>query len=156
MRRTLIVGLFLLAPVASPLAAQEPPRTLPAASPPPSAPAPAPRLMPPPGNAVAQCNDMSFVVPPAQPSACATRGGVKVVLPGARKVPAPLTTAPSVRSAAPPSATLSRNDAPPAGATMRCRDGTWLSGTPSDSRCAQNGGLAVILPAPRAVPARVP
>jgi hypothetical protein len=154
--RTLIASLVLVVAPAAPLMAQEPPRTLPAASPPPPAPAPAPKLLPPPPEAVAQCNDLTFVVPPAQPAACGTRGGVKLTLPGLRRAPAPPAAAPSVRAATTQPAPNARDDAPPAGATMRCRDGTWLSGTPSDSRCDRNGGLAVILPAPRSVPARVP
>ncbi|MCE9601363.1 MAG: DUF3761 domain-containing protein [Gemmatimonadetes bacterium] len=154
--RMLLASCFLLAAVAASLAAQDPPRTLPAASPPPTAPAPAPKVVAPPANAVAQCNDLTFVVPPAQPAACGTRGGVKLTLPGVRPAPAAPATTPSVRAAAAQPAANARNDAPPAGATMRCRDGTWLSGTPSESRCDRNGGLAVILPAPRAAPARVP
>ena len=156
MLKALIVSLALAAPAAAPLLAQEPPPTLPPASPPPPAPAPAPKVVSPPENAVAQCNDLTFVVPPSQPAACGTRGGVKVTLPGLRPSPASPAATPSVRTEAPPPAANARNDAPPAGATMRCRDGTWLSGSPSDSRCDRNGGLAVILPAPRSVPVRVP
>ena len=154
--RTLIVSLIGIAPIGAPLAAQEPPQALPPASPPPTAPAPAPKVVPPPANAVAQCNDLTFVVPPAQPASCGTRGGVKLALPGLRPAPAPPAATPSVRAATPQPAANARNDAPPAGASMRCRDGTWLSGTPSESRCDRNGGLAVILPAPRSAPARVP
>ena len=154
MLRTLIVSLALAAPAAAPLTAQEPPRALPPASPPPPLPTPAATLLPPPANAVAQCNDLTFVVAPAEPSACAVRGGVKLRLPGVRRTPAPVAAAPALR-AAEPLAVAIRNDAPPAGATMRCRDGAWLSGTPSASRCDRNGGLAVILPAPP-VPPRVP
>lgn len=154
--RTLIFALVLATPAAAPLVAQEPPLRLPPASPPPPAPAPAPKLVPPPANAVAQCTDQTYVVAPAEPAACATRGGVKVVLPGARSAPPPSAVAPAVRAPAPRAAALVRDDTPPAGATMRCRDGLWLSGTPSDSRCDRNGGLAVILPAPRAVPPRAP
>lgn len=154
--RTLIVSLIGIAPLAAPLAAQEPPQALPPASPPPTGPAPAPKVVPPPANAVAQCNDLTFVVPPSQPASCSTRGGVKLTLPGVRPTPAPLAATASVRAATPPPAASARNDAPPAGATMRCRDGTWLAGTPSDSRCDRNGGLAVILPAPLPVPVRAP
>ena len=154
--QTVLIALVLATPAAAPLMAQEPPRTLPPASPPPPALAPAIKLVPPPANAVAQCIDQTFVVAPAEPTACATRGGVKVVLPGARSTPAPSAVAPTVRAPTPRPSALVRDDAPPAGATMRCRDGLWLSGTPSDSRCDRNGGLAVILPAPRAVPPRAP
>ncbi len=45
------------------------------------------------------------------------------------------------------------NAAPPAGATMRCKDGTYLGGAPSDAACAGHGGLAAALPAPRQAPA---
>lgn len=38
------------------------------------------------------------------------------------------------------------NATPPAGATMRCKDGVWLSGAPAANRCERNGGVAVILP----------
>lgn len=156
MLRTLIVALLLTTPAAAPLVAQEPLPKLPPASPPPPAPVLAPRLVPPPANAVAQCTDLSFVVAPAAPAACATRGGVKIILPGARPTPAPPAQAPAVRAPSPRPSALARDDAPPAGSTMRCRDGSWLSGTPSASRCERNGGLAVILPAPPAVPSRAP
>jgi hypothetical protein len=152
MLKTLIASLLLAAPAAAPLMAQEPPPTMPPASPPPPTPARAPLVVPPPADAVAQCNDLSFVVSPAEPAACATRGGIKVRLPGPRRVPVTAAAAPAVRAAPAPAG----NEAPPAGATMRCRDGSWLSGAPSESRCERNGGLAVILPAPPPVPPRAP
>jgi hypothetical protein len=34
----------------------------------------------------------------------------------------------------------------PANATMRCKDGTYLSGAPSTDRCSGNGGTAVTYP----------
>ena len=143
---TLLVATLLAGVVAVPARAQDaPPPQLPPASPPPTAPSPAPQPVPPPTNAVALCNDASFVVAPATPSACGSRGGVKLVLPTYRaqppadvapgRVPAPV----ALQAPATPSA-------PPDGATMRCKDGTWFSGTPDAARCASNGGLAVILP----------
>jgi hypothetical protein len=45
------------------------------------------------------------------------------------------------------------NAAPPAGATMRCKDGTYQGGVPSDAACAIHGGLAAALIAPRQAPA---
>ena len=41
---------------------------------------------------------------------------------------------------------------PPAGATMRCKDGTWLTGAPGEGRCSANGGTAAILAPARAAP----
>jgi hypothetical protein len=156
--RALFASLLVAAPLAGPLAAQAP--RLPAASPPPPAPVEAPRLLAPPANAVAQCGDFTFVVAPATPAVCESRGGVKVVLPGARAA-APATgrtapAAPALRATAPQPAATLRDAAPPAGATMRCRDGSWLTGTPNASRCDRNGGLAVILPSTPPAPTRTP
>jgi hypothetical protein len=41
---------------------------------------------------------------------------------------------------------------------MRCKDGTWLAGTPAAARCNANGGLATILPPkpPAGAPPRRP
>ncbi len=150
-----VLALALLA-AAAPLAAQQaqaPAQAAPA-SPPPTAVAPAtaaPTLVPP-ADAVALCNDRTVVVAPAQPSACSARGGVKVLLPGPRPAPAaPVRAAAPAQVAAPASAVT-----PPAGATMRCKDGTWLSGTPDAQRCRDKGGLAVILPVQAPPPARPP
>ncbi len=41
---------------------------------------------------------------------------------------------------------------PPAGATMQCKDGTYLFGAPAPGRCDANGGLGGILPAARTAP----
>jgi hypothetical protein len=35
---------------------------------------------------------------------------------------------------------------PPAGATMQCKDGTFLAGRPLADRCSGNGGVAVTFP----------
>ncbi len=138
------------------LAAQEPVRPLPPASPPPPVGALPTAPVAPPANAVALCNDQTFVVAPAVPSDCATRGGLKLVLPTYRASP-PVSAAAATAAASSndPAPTL-RNEAPPAGATMRCKDGLWLSGVASATRCERNGGLAVILPAAPSLPPRVP
>lgn len=144
--------------VAAPLAAQDappPPRQLPPASPPPAerAPAPPTTAPAPPANAVALCGDGSFVVAPALPAACGQRGGLRLTLPAARGQ-TPADVAPG-RAPAPAPATLQAPrppETPPAGATMRCKDGTWLSGTADAARCANNGGLLVILPPVRTPP----
>ncbi len=153
----LFVATPLLSPLAAPLAAQEPVRPIAPVSPPPPAPAAARATEAPPANAVALCNDQSYIIAPAEPAACAARGGLKVTLPGARKAPQPAVVAPAIRAAETRPATTGQNDAPPAGATMRCKDGSWLAGAAVASRCDGNGGLAVILPAlapPPPAPAR--
>jgi hypothetical protein len=72
--------------------------------------------------------------------------------------------APAARVAAPPrtrpvaaASTISMNvipatQGPPAGATMRCKDGTYLTGAPSAARCVGNGGVAMTYPAQAASP----
>lgn len=45
------------------------------------------------------------------------------------------------------SATVNSPAARPIGATMRCKDGTYLTGTASADRCAGNGGVAATFPA---------
>lgn len=148
-RHALLFACLLLA---APLAAQEPARALPPASPAPTAPVAAPTLAPLPANAVAVCNDQSVIVAPATPSGCATRGGVKVTLPGHRTAPTPEAVRPAPKGPTAVTPAL-RNDTPPAGATMRCRDGTWLTGPAAAARCDGNGGSAVILPAAPSAPA---
>lgn len=147
MPRALLLSLCL----AAPLAAQEPPRALPPTSPPPTAPAAVAAPTAPPANAVAVCNDQSVILAPALPSACAARGGVKVTLPAYRAAPAPEAVKPVPKGPAAVTPSLV-SDTPPAGATMRCRDGTWLTGAAVASRCDANGGSAVILPAAPAAP----
>lgn len=157
--RLTVAAALLALPALRAQAQDTPPRQLPPASPPPPAPEAVRVPVPPPENAVALCNDQSFVLAPATPSACAARGGLKVVLP--RRV-APATPAPAqpaqpaqqaqLQAAPAPSAT------PPTGATMRCNDGTWLTGPAAAARCDANGGLLVILPThtPPPPPARRP
>lgn len=149
--RPLVAGgaLALLVSLAPSLGAQEAPRPAAPASPPPAAPAPAAASTAPPPNAVALCNDQSFVLAPALPAACASRGGIKLVLPTFRPTP-PTATAPQPAAVRAPEPL--RDDTPPAGATMRCKDGTWLTGEPAAARCAGNGGLATILPVRAAPP----
>jgi len=70
----------------------------------------------------------------------------------AARVASPLRTTPV---AAP--STVSRNvipatEAPPIGASMRCKDGTYLTGAASTGRCASNGGVAAMYPALPASP----
>ena len=109
--------------------------------------------MQPPTNAVAQCKDGTFIVSPATTSGCATHRGLLVTMPPRTTPPAPSATtrvavAPMAMQAAAPASAA----APPAGATMRCKDGSYLAGTPAPGACAANGGLAAVLPAPRTPP----
>lgn len=119
--------------------------------------APAAAAAQPPANAVARCADGSYV---AAADACGSRGGLLVLLPasGSRAAPQrPVPTAAGARpaaAAAQPAAVATA--APPPGATMRCKDGTYLTGEADANRCASNGGLAAILPAPRVDPAGPP
>ena len=113
--------------------------------PPPKVVVPASAL-PPSDSAVALCNNGTFVMEPGTPADCASRGGLRVAM-ARRGKPPVLRASPStaVRAAL-------VEQAPPAGATMRCKDGTYLSGTASADRCANNGGLAAVLPVRPAVP----
>lgn len=156
MKRALLLSLCLAAPLAAQGPPADPPRALPPASPAPTAPAAVVAPVGPPANAVAICQDQSVIVAPAAPSACATRGGLKVTLPAYRAVPAPESVRPAAKG--PTQATPALVGAtPPAGATMRCRDGSWLSGAPAPGRCDANGGTAAILPvAPPPPPAPRP
>lgn len=100
--------------------------------------------LPPTDSAVALCNNGTFVKEPGTVADCASRGGLRVAMPPRVKAP---TLAPAPALA--PSFSLRpaiADQAPPVGATMRCKDGTYLSGTASANRCANNGGLAAILP----------
>ncbi len=54
--------------------------------------------------------------------------------------------APVARSSEAAPATPASTAAAPAGATMRCKDGLWLTGAAAPNRCDRNGGVAVILP----------
>ena len=105
----------------------------------------------PPANAVAQCTDGAFVLAPDNARACAAHRGLRVLLPGRITGPPPVaaaTRAPVMTRAAAPA-----NGVAPAGATMRCKDGTYLSGATAASRCDSFGGVAALLVAPPAAPA---
>lgn len=84
---------------------------------------------------------------------------VPAPMPVTRNSPDPATVAPALRAAETAPVAPLQSQTPPAGATMRCKDGTWLSGAPSAARCDRNGGLATILPvraAPPPPPPRTP
>jgi hypothetical protein len=134
------------APSAAPLR----PAPAPASALPPDSvrPAPAAAAVMPPANAAAQCGDGTFVVAPSDAAACATHRGLLVRMP---KAPPPAAAA---RAVAPLAVTraAAASAAPPAGASMRCQDGTYLFGAPAPGRCDANGGLGAILPGPRTVP----
>ena len=92
-------------------------------------------------------------LPPASPPPPApVVAPAPAVKPVQRATPLPTAIAPTVRAAEPVAVVRSADDTPPLGATMRCKNGTWLSGTPVASRCDRNRGLAVILPVRAAAP----
>ena len=80
--------------------------------------------------------DSAKIVAPAKPAADAP--AARVANP-ARKTPVAI--APAATK------TVLTAEAPPIGATMRCKDGTYLTGTPSADRCSGNGGVSVTYPA---------
>lgn len=121
------------------------------------------------------------IVPPAAPMARvparrATPVAAEPLRPLARTQPpvVPVTAAVVVDTTVPPPAPLTRQPAPvavqasaarvaavrsvspsndpPAGATGRCKDGSYVSGAGPDASCASRGGLVVTFPAPRARP----
>ena len=66
----------------------------------------------------------------------------------ARAIPSPIAS-----SIITPAQRVASADAPPpTGATMRCKDGTFLTGAASEQRCAGNGGLSVTFPVAPATP----
>ena len=69
-------------------------------------------------------------------------------LPGVVPPPAPASSQALVVAPAPSTASM----AVPLGSTMRCKDGTWLNGTPAPDRCETRGGVAVIVPVPSTPP----
>lgn len=99
-------------------------------------------------------------LPPASPPPTAPAvAPAPAPLPVTRISPDPAVLAPSVRAAEVAPVVVPQSLTPPAGATMRCKDGTWLFGAPSAARCDRNGGLATILPvraAPPPPPPRAP
>jgi len=99
----------------------------------------------PPANAVALCKDGTYIVAPADASACGNHRGLQVAMPQRAAPP------PAVSHVAAPAAAVRANPAatattPPAGATMRCKDGTWLNGTRAAGACAGHAGLAMTVP----------
>lgn len=93
---------------------------------------------------------LAMVSPSPEPSTL--RQG-PTVIPGpptppalARVVPTPVASS----TVTPAQRIASADAAPPTGATMRCKDGTFLTGAASEQRCAGNGGLSVtFLAAPK-------
>jgi len=147
----LVTGLLMAACALAPFAlqAQAAPTAPAPASPPPPAPGVAAAPIVPPADAVALCRDGTFIVAPATVAGCDARGGLQVAMP--RQVPllvfVPAAQAQTVdtereRAAAPP----------PTGATMRCKDGTWLTGAQDAERCANAGGVAMLVTQPLAPP----
>ena len=85
--------------------------------------------------------------PPPRPAAALTPA------PALLTAPAPPPPRPTV---APSPSTAAHLVAPPetawpTGATMRCKDGTYLTGPPAADRCANNGGVTAIM-APHPAP----
>ena len=124
------------------------------------------RITTPPPSRVRPASTRSTAAPAAEPA-----GPVPIVSPSpavrpARQAaptvvagppePAPLVPPvpkPIVASAVTPAQRIASADAaPPAGATMRCKDGTFLSGEASEQRCAGYGGLGVTFQATPAIP----
>lgn len=147
----LVTGLVITAIVFAPLSARA--QAVPAApapvSPPPPAPAVAAAPVAPPADAVALCRDGTFVIAPATVASCDARGGILVVMP--RQVPPPAPVA-AAQASAEDAAAARATATPPVGATMRCKDGTWMTGAQDASRCANAGGVAVLITQPRTPP----
>jgi hypothetical protein len=106
-----------------------------------------PSAQPPSDSAVALCNNGTWVMIPGTAADCGSRGGLRVAMVPHAKPPVKRTVAvaPNVSAAV-------VQQPRPAGSTMRCKDGTYLSGTPSADRCSANGGTAVIFGSQQATP----
>jgi hypothetical protein len=89
---------------------------------------------------------------PGAPAAVAAPDNTPAAAPQPLAPPAVLPL--SAIQAATPRPAASVRTPVPAGATGRCKDGTYLTGAATDAACAAQGGLAVAFPAPRQVPAR--
>ena len=103
-------------------------------------------------SSVALCKNGTWIYNPGTAAECAQRGGLLVAMPK-RTATLQVMAAAAVVSAsviAPARVAL----APPATATMQCKDGTFLYGAPSADRCTNNGGLAAIFTHPTPAPAR--
>jgi hypothetical protein len=157
MLRNAIVTAAVVLGVAGSLEAQGTPRA-PEPLPPPPPPVSAAQRTTPPDSAVALCADGSFIVAPDSAASRGARGGVRVRFAGPRVPPPP--PAQGATDAASRSNSASLNAPPPPGATLRCKDGTYLSGPADVARCAQNGGSGIVLPRdpvpPPAPPTRTP
>lgn len=107
-----------------------------------------------PNGATLRCRDGSYPAPFAPESACDAKGGVLVKF-RVRGTPAPL-PAPPATPAAPQSVTVPLMERPPSkanmviapavrpeGATLLCRDGSYVVADTSATRCAQKGGVKV-------------
>ena len=140
-----IAALFVMITAPSAARAQGAPAPRPVITPPPPS-AEAVAAPTPPDSAVALCMDGTWIKEPRTVADCTARGGLRVAMPP-RLAPPPAPVAASAASRniiAAQSATL--NAGIPTGATMHCKDGTYLFGAPAESRCASNGGVAAILP----------
>jgi hypothetical protein len=104
-----------------------------------------------PANAVALCADGSFMVPPRDAGACGSHGGLRLLMPPRAAAP-PRPLARVAPSPAAIRAAVAAEMPAPSGASMRCRDGTYLTGAPAQGRCDPYGGVAAIIPAPREPP----
>jgi hypothetical protein len=107
-----------------------------------------------PNGATLRCRDGSYPAPFAPESACDAKGGVLVKF-RVRGSPAPLPAPPAVAET-PPTVTVPLLERPPSkantviapppkpdGATLLCRDGTYVTADTSVTRCAQRGGVKV-------------
>jgi hypothetical protein len=146
-----LVVAAMLATIGAPAAARAQDAPIPksvVSTPPPPAPSTAPTAAPtPPDSAVALCMDGIWIKTPRTAADCTARGGLRVAMPPkAEPIPAPVAASAASRNIiAAQRATL--NVGIPAGATMQCKDGTFLFGAPDESRCAQSGGVAAMMPA---------
>ena len=103
-------------------------------------------------SAVALCKNGTWIYGSGSPADCIQRGGLLVAMPKRTTPPSALAAAAAVSASviAPSRVAL----APPATATMQCKDGTFLYDAPSADRCVNNGGLAAIFTRPTPAPAR--
>lgn len=158
MRRLPLLVLASVVALAPALGAQQP--TPPPANAPALRPSDSTRVVPSeltgtgPNGATLRCRDGSYPAAFAPESACDAKGGVLVRFrlrgrPGPLPQPAATPAAPASliappAAARPDPATL-RIEAPvkPDGATLLCRDGTYVTADTSATRCARNGGVKV-------------
>jgi hypothetical protein len=154
-----------------PAAAPAPALKLPANAPPPPRPAPlvpASQRTPTPALSLKPAPDVGLARPSSvhPDSARAARqraqsAAIAAAAPAARLASPPRRTpTPAATTSA---KTVNTADTRPIGATMRCKDGTYLTGAPSADRCSGNGGVAVTyspqspaLVAPRPQPQKRP